>query len=252
MRVFIRNQHRLNISRFIIWKLRGWRQISVQYCLLVLNTGYQSRTVWKDCDKKWISIWYEVTRGLVRNDWYEMVLVRNDLQPSPRQKFENTDNPSLWTPLPKFDTLLRKPKSLTRFGFHVSLLPRGVIFLNLYFCLKILNKDFDCNSIDLSAAGASRLSLPHVVEPSDKILTHSQSRSMHRKRTYIISRLLEVKGDSVKIFNFYMSMKHSWRWTGLHMQSERIWADRRGNTLLGIKCLRQCLAAVAANRDKQF
>ena len=38
-----------------------------------------SRTVCKDCDKKWISIWYEVTRGLVRNDWYEMVLVRNDL-----------------------------------------------------------------------------------------------------------------------------------------------------------------------------
>ena len=47
-------------------------------------------------------------------------------------------------------------------------------------------------------------------EPSNKILTHS--RSIHRKRTYIISRLLEVKGDSVKILNFYMSMEHSWRW----------------------------------------
>ena len=80
-------------------------------------------------------------------------------------------------------------------------------------------------------------------EPSNKILTHSQSRSMNRKRTYIISRLLEVKGDSVEIFNFYMSMEHSWRWTGLHMQSERTWADHQGNTLLGTKCLRQCLAA---------
>ena len=79
--------------------------------------------------------------------------------------------------------------------------------------------------------------------------SHSQSRSMHRKCTYIISRLLGVKEDSVKIFNFYMSMEHSWRWTGLHMQSERTWADRRRNTLLGIKCLRQCLAA---SRDKQF
>ena len=32
---------------------------------------------------------------------------------------------------------------------------------------------------------------------------------MHRKRTYIISRLLEVKGDSVKISNFYTSMEYS-------------------------------------------
>ena len=75
-------------------------------------------------------------------------------------------------------------------------------------------------------------------ELSNQILTHSQSRSMHIKRTYIISRLLEVKGDSVKIFNFYMSMEHSWRWTGLHMQSERTWTDRWGNVLLGIKCSR--------------
>ena len=30
-----------------------------------------------------------------------------------------------------------------------------------------------------------------------------------QKAYLIIGRLLEVKGDSVKAFNFYMSMKHS-------------------------------------------
>ena len=44
-----------------------------------------------------------------------------------------------------------------------------------------------------------------------QILTHSQSREMHKKRTY--KQALEVKGNSVKAFNFYMSMDwHGWRW----------------------------------------
>ena len=87
------------------------------------------------------------------------------------------------------------------FASTLSLLPRGVIF-------KISTKILTAILLIYHAASASRLSLPrccfHIVtqEPSDKILTHSQSRSMHRKCTYIISRLLEVKGDLVKIVNF--------------------------------------------------
>ena len=93
------------------------------------------------------------------------------------------------------------------FASTLSLLPRGVIF-------KLSTKILTAILLIYHAAGASRLSLPrcrfHIIaqEPSDKILTHSQSRSMHRKRTYIISRLLEVKGDSVKIFNFCISVDY--------------------------------------------
>ena len=93
------------------------------------------------------------------------------------------------------------------FASTLLLLPKGVIF-------KLSTKILTAILLIYHDTGASRLSLPrcrfHIVaqEPSDKILTRSQSRSIHRKRTYIyiISRLLEVKGDSVKIFNFYMSM----------------------------------------------
>ena len=36
--------------------------------------------------------------------------------------------------------------------------------------------------------------------------------SIDAKKAYlIIGSLLEVKGDSVKAFDFYVSMKHSWR-----------------------------------------
>ena len=110
----------------------------------------------------------------------------------------------------------RQCQSLTRcyesrkvsyvFASTLSLLPRRVIF-------KLSTKILTAILLIYHAAGASRLSLPrcrfHIVaqEPSDKILTHS--RSMHRKGTYIISRLLEVEGDLVKIFHFYMSMEHS-------------------------------------------
>ena len=137
--------------------------------------------------------------------------------------------------------------------FHTFSLPRCCCYPEgLYLTL---NKDFDSILLIYHAACASRLSLPrcrfHIVaqEPSDKILTHSQSRSMHRKRTYIISRLLEVKKESVKIFNF------TWVWNTAEGEQDRTcksewtWADRRWNTLLGIKSLRQCLAA---SRDKQF
>ena len=96
------------------------------------------------------------------------------------------------------------------FTSTLSLLPKGAIF-------KLSTKILTAILLIYHATGACRLSLPRcrfhtdivAQEPSDKILTHSQSRSMHRNRTYIISRLLEDKGDSVKIFNFYMSMEHS-------------------------------------------
>ena len=93
------------------------------------------------------------------------------------------------------------------FASTLSLLPKGVIF-------KLSTKILTAILLIYHAAGASMLSLSrcrfHIIaqEPSDKILTHSQSRSMHRKRTYIISRLLEVKGDSVKIFNFCISVDY--------------------------------------------
>ena len=88
------------------------------------------------------------------------------------------------------------------FASTLSLLPIGVIFS------KLSTNILTAFLLICHAAGASRLSLPHcrfhivVQEPSDKILTHSQSRSMHRKSTYIISRLLKAKGDSVKILIF--------------------------------------------------
>ena len=50
------------------------------------------------------------------------------ITPSAQQKFENTNSPSLRMPLPKFDTLLQKPKSFTRFRFHVvAVTQRGYI-----------------------------------------------------------------------------------------------------------------------------
>ena len=94
------------------------------------------------------------------------------------------------------------------FASTLSLLTRGVIF-------KLSTKIWTAILLIYHAVGASRLSRPrcrfHIVaqEPSDKILTHLQSRLMHRRCTYIISRLLEVKGNLVKIFNFCMSMEHS-------------------------------------------
>ena len=55
----------------------------------------------------------------------------------------------------------------------------------------------------------------HIVaqEPSDKLQNIVPFEvSIDAQKAYlIIGRLLEVKGDSVKAFNFYMSMKHSWR-----------------------------------------
>ena len=99
-------------------------------------------------------------------------------------------------------------KVLHVFASTLLLLPRGVIF-------KLSTKILSAILLIYHAAGASRLSFPrcrfHIVaqEPSDKILTHSQSRSMHRKRTYIISRLLKVKGDSVKIFTWVWNTAES-------------------------------------------
>ena len=74
------------------------------------------------------------------------------------------------------------------FASTLSLLPRGVIF-------KLSTKILTAILLIYHAAGASTCRF-HIIaqESSDKILTHSQSRSMHRKRTYIVSRLLEVKG----------------------------------------------------------
>ena len=48
-------------------------------------------------------------------------------------------------------------------------------------------------------------------EPSDKLQNILPIEvSIDAQKAYlIIGRLLEVKGDSVKAFNFYMSMKHS-------------------------------------------
>ena len=55
----------------------------------------------------------------------------------------------------------------------------------------------------------------HIVaqEPSDRLQNiFSFEVSIDTQKAYlIIGRLLEVKGDSVKASNFYMSMKHSWR-----------------------------------------
>ena len=136
--------------------------------------------------------------------------------PTPTTKVCDRHGKSLRTPTTQ--VCERHCQSLTRcygsrkvshvFTSTLSLLPRAVIF-------KLSTKILTAILLIYHAAGASRLSLPrccfHIVaqEPSDKILTHSLSRSMHRKRTYIISRLLEVKGDSVKSFNIYMSMEHS-------------------------------------------
>ena len=109
------------------------------------------------------------------------------------------------------------------FASTLSLLPRRVIF-------NLSTKILKAIVLTYHAAGASRLSLPHCCfhiiaqAQSDKILTHLQSRSMHRERTYIISRLLEVKGDSVKIFNFYMSMDH-----GTQLKVNRTAHARRTN-----------------------
>ena len=73
----------------------------------------------------------------------------------------------------------------------------------------------------------------HIVaqEPSDKLQNIVQfGVSIDAQKAYLlIGRLLEVKGDSVKAFNFYMSMKQQLKVNRLSMQNERIWADRRGN-----------------------
>ena len=130
-------------------------------------------------------------------------------------KLVNAKDKSLRTPTTQ--VCERRCQRLTRcygsrkvshvFVSTLSLLPRRVIF-------KLSTKILTAILLIYHAAGASRLSLPrcrfHIIAqaPSDKILTHSQFRSMHRKRTCIISRLLEVKGDSVKFFNFYMSMDY--------------------------------------------
>ena len=109
------------------------------------------------------------------------------------------------------------------FASTLSLLPRGVIF-------KLSTNILTAILLIYHAASTSRLSLPrcrfHTIaqEPSNKILTHSQSRSMHRKRIYIICRLLEVKGDSVKMFNFYMSMDY-----GTHLKVNRTAHTKRIN-----------------------
>ena len=88
------------------------------------------------------------------------------------------------------------------FASTLSLLPRGIIF-------KLSTKILTAILLIHHAAVASRLSLPrcrfHInvaQEPSDKILTHSQSRSMHRKRTDIISKLLKSKGTRLKFSIF--------------------------------------------------
>ena len=70
--------------------------------------------------------------------------------------------------------------------------------------------------------------------------THTQKSWLRACRLHV------VKGDSVKAFNF------TWVWnTGLHMQREWIWADRRGNTLLG-KCFLNCKQCLEASRDMQL
>ena len=56
------------------------------------------------------------------------------------------------------------------------------------------------------------LSLPHCRKEraSEKIAKYCPTRSLDRcTESVLIGRLLDVKGDSVKAFNFYMSMKHS-------------------------------------------
>ena len=40
----------------------------------------------------------------------------------------------------------------------------------------------------------------------------------------IIGSLLEVKGDSVKAFNFYMDMEHSGRWKGCKLKPSLQWS----------------------------
>ena len=129
-----------------------------------------------------------------------------------RQHFENKWQQNSWTlrikslRTPTTQVCERRCQRLTRcygsrkvsdvFASTLSLLPRRVIF-------NLSTKILKAIVLTYHAAGASGLSLPrccfHIIAQaqSDKILTHSQSRSMHRERTYIISRLLEVKGDSV-------------------------------------------------------
>ena len=55
----------------------------------------------------------------------------------------------------------------------------------------------------------------HIVaqEPTDKLqnIVPFEVSIDVQKAYLIIGRSLEVKGDSVKAFNFYMSMKHNWR-----------------------------------------
>ena len=68
MRDFTRNQHRLNIElQSENYTVDDKFQCNIVYFSLIQDIKV-SHTVWKDCDKKWISIWYEVTRGLSRND----------------------------------------------------------------------------------------------------------------------------------------------------------------------------------------
>ena len=70
-----------------------------------------------------------------------------------------------------------------------------------------------------------------------QIAKYCPTRSLDRRtESVLIGRLLEVKGDSVKAINFYTSMEYSGRKTGLCMQNERIWADRRGNIYLVNAC----------------
>ena len=96
------------------------------------------------------------------------------------------------------------------FASTLSLLPRGAIFkLSTKILTAILLIYHARPALPGCRFHVVVSTLSHKNRADDKILTHSQSRSMHRKRTYIISRLLEVKGDSVKIFNFYTSMEHS-------------------------------------------
>ena len=58
---------------------------------------------------------------------------------------------------------------------------------------------------------ASTLSLPHCRTRTERqIAKYCPARSLDRcKESVLIGRLLEVKGDSVNAFNFYMSVKHS-------------------------------------------
>ena len=80
----------------------------------------------------------------------------------------------------------------------------------------------------------------HIVaqEPSDKLQNIVPFEvSIDAQKAYlIIGRLLEVKGDSVKAFSFYMSMKQQLKVNRLSMQNERIWVDRRGNIYLVNAC----------------